>query len=232
MSRPPCLLVWSLGLLGMLADWPTATAGETVFTEDFATAANWVSGAFTPVDLQPSGGPDDSSYIQVTASFQEIGQGTVFRAHAAFDASGDAFVGDWIENGYREFSVFVRHDVPVPVNYFARFAPATNFPGAGVVAFVPVLPDTWTELKFDVGRGSPQIVALEGGDYESIFSNLGNIQIAADAPAGFEDDPTRFRFDLDKASIAVPEPGALTLAASVLFVMGARRRAGGGRVSQ
>ncbi len=188
-----------------------AAATSTVFTEDFTNNANWLSGSFTALTEIATGGPDGSSYVSLDAAFNNIGQGTIYRGHDGFDASGDAFVGNWIDDGYTALTAFVRHNAPVSLNYFARLASPNNFPGAGVDGSVSVPPNTWTEISFDVQQGSPKITTFEGSDYNTVFSNIGNVQLAVSVPVGFENDARVFAFDLDKVSLAVPEPTSLLL---------------------
>ncbi len=221
--RPSVRNFLSLTLLLMATS--AASAGNTVFTEEFNDAANWLTAGFTALNEVGSGGPDDSSYVSLDAAFDSIGQGTIFRGHSAFNASGGAFAGDWIDEEYIEISAFVRHNAPVPLGYLVRLASPNNFPAAGVASFVPVPPNTWTELTFNVLSNSPQIVTFESSDYNTVFSNIGNVQLFVDVPAGFEDNPTLFTFDLDKVSIAtVPEPTTMLLSALGLVVACGVRR--------
>ena len=203
----------------IMSPYSTGLAAPTVVTEDFADNANWLSGSFGSLTLVATGGPDNGSYVSHDAAFRDIGQGTIYRGHDDFDASGDAFVGNWIAEQYAELSMFVRHSAPVAVNYFVRLAAPSNFPAAGVVSFVPVMPDVWTELGFDVSSDSHQFTTFEGSDFDTVFSNVGNLQIAVSVPAGFESDSAQFTFDLDKVSLAsVPEPTSLVLLVGGLLV--------------
>lgn len=214
------VLTVSLGLLATSFLLSTQAQAAPSVTEEFDNAANWVSGAFTAIQEVGSGGVGNSSYVSWEAGFDSLGQGTIFRAHEAFDASGDAFVGDWLAEGYVQLSAYVRHNAPLPLNYFARLATPSNFPAAGVVSFIPVLPNTWTELSFNVQPSSPQIVTYEGSDHQTIFSNIGNLQLFVEVPAGLESDPTLYRFDLDQVSVSVPEPATffLLLAGSLTWL--------------
>ena len=198
-------LVPSIGVTGVQAD--------PGVTEDFSVSANgWLSRNFTPLTFNAAGGPDGGSYVSYVSSFDPFEDGaTAFRGHADFGASGGAFVDDWIDNHWITLTAWVRHDGPVPVSFFARIATPNNTPGAAVISFAPVAPNTWTQLVFDVRPSSPQLI-LEGPiAYSSVFDDVGNIQIGLTAPAGYEDDTTPFTFALDKVAVATPEPASCGL---------------------
>ena len=147
----------------------------------------------------------------------------VFRAQDEFGSSGNAFVGNYLAEGVTTFTAFVRHDASFPINFFARFSSPFNFPGAVGVTFVPALPNVWTEITIDIQPGNPQFVTFEGSDFNTIFSNIGHVQIGpfVDMVAAGQD--VDITFDLDMPSI-VPEP---TVGALLLIVVGciaARRR--------
>lgn len=217
---------FSFSLALVFATHTFVAAGPIVATEDFADAANWLTGGFTALTEVGAGGPDNSSYVSLEAAFNNIGQGTIFRGHSGFGASGGAFAGNWIDERYVELSAFVRHNAPLPLSYFARLASPNNFPAAGVVSFAPVLPNTWTEVTFNVQRGNPAIVTFEGSDYDTVFSNIGNVQLAVSIPDGLENNPTTYKFDLDQVSLAIiPEPTSVLLMASgMLAALCVRKR--------
>ena len=129
------------------------------------------------------------------------------------------FVGNWITDGVREFSFWVRHDAVAPLDLFDRFATPANFPGAVGISFVPVAPNTWTEIIIPIFAGSPNII-LEGSPFNDVFSNIGNVQIGASVTADMIGQT--ITFDLDKVSIT-PAPGALGLLA-VAGLLGSRTR--------
>ena len=202
-----------------------ASAVTTVFTEDFVDSAGWLTGGYTALTEFPVGGPDGSSYVSLDAAFSDIGRGTIYRGHEAFNASGGAFADNWIDSEYVELSALVRHNAPEPLNYYVRLATPANFPAATVESPVLVQPNTWTEVIFDARRGSPQITSMEGSDYDTIFSNIGNVQLAVSVPVTLETDASLYTFDLDKVSLAsVPEPTALVLLASGCLLNSGRRR--------
>ncbi len=205
-----------------------AASGAVVpFTEDFTGgAAGWrdASGAQL-ADWVPAGGPDGSAYV--TASYlvpdplPPFGA-ILFRAQDEFGSSGGAFEGDWISDGVSEFSFFIRHDGPAPLDVFARFAGPLNFPGAVGISFVPVQPGAWTEITIPIAPGSPNII-LEGAAFEDVFGDIGHLQIGILPSELFVG--ASLTVDLDKVSI-VPAPG--TLAVLALAGVARRRRRTGG----
>ncbi|MBZ0171820.1 MAG: hypothetical protein K8E66_05525, partial [Phycisphaerales bacterium] len=85
-----------------------ALAGPTnPFTETFDNGANnWLGGDFLPPTEFATGGVGDSGYISSQTGFEFNEKGafnTVFRGNKGLlpgtDASGGAFVGDWIDAG-------------------------------------------------------------------------------------------------------------------------------------
>jgi hypothetical protein len=206
-------------LLGPLA--PEARALTFLYTETFANnAAGWRDITNTTPStltwLEP-GGEDDDGYVSTSFNFVNSvagGQGPVlFRGPAS--ASGGAFAGNWL-TGVTQLTAWVRHDAPVPVNFFARFASPFNFPGATAVDFAPVVaipgPDGWTEISFAIDPNSPQFVSFEGTDFATVFSNVGILQIGVSIPAALAGTDASYGFALDSIQV-VPEPGSLALAA-------------------
>ncbi len=203
-------------------------AATIPFTEDYAADnANWKDAAGADLTFVAAGGPDGSGYVTGTADFNNANLGdfvTVIRGQDNFDSSSDAFVGDWISDGVTEFTAWVRHTAPYPLPMFARFATPLNFPGAAGIQFAPVLPFTWTKLTIAINPASPQIV-YEGpsANYNSVFGNIGNVQIGVQVPAELVGGPP-ITFDLDQPTIT-PEPASLGLVAIGVLGMLNRRRA-------
>ena len=206
----------------------------TTFTEGFDNNnANWGDAGSDPIGWKSSGGADGGGYITTNASFSDPGQGVLFRAHDEFflpdktGSSGGAFEGNWIAGNVAMFSVSVRHNAPVPLTFYSRFASSVNFPGGTAVSFAPVFADTWTELQIPIDPTNRSFVTYEGSTFEGVFSNIGHVQIGASGPDGFENNPAVFTFDLDSAGITViPEPSGsiLLIAGSALFLLRRRRR--------
>lgn len=195
----------------------SAAAATVPFTEGFAADnANWKNAASADLSFVGAGGPDASSYATTTYSFENNADGdgpVLLRGQDNFDASSDAFVGNWLAEGVTEFSAYVRHNAPVPLNYFTRFASSFNFPGSVAVNFVPVLPNTWTKITFDISATNPQFVSFEGSDFNTVFGGIGNVQLGVNVPAALAGSTATYTFDLDQPTIT-PEPAMLGLFAA------------------
>ncbi|QDT01373.1 PEP-CTERM sorting domain-containing protein [Adhaeretor mobilis] len=219
----------SAGLIACAFALPVS-AGEIVFTETFDTNnASWANSAADDfVTHVPTGGVLDSGYVTTQRTFEEIagGSSVTFRAQDEFNSSGNAFVGNWRELGYTQLKYSVRHNAPVPVSFSARASGPGNFPGATSVTFgAPVLPNVWTDLTFEFSAGSPSIVTYEGSDHETVFSNVGHVQVSMSVPVGFETSTQPITIDLDNVSVAVPEPSSVALASLLsLGLCWARRK--------
>jgi hypothetical protein len=201
-------------------------AATVPFTEDFTTtASNWAdNSAMNLLNHVASGGPDGGSYASASTALAGTSM-VLFRAQDEFNSSGHALEGNWITDGVTEFSAFVRHNAPMALNYFARFSGPGNFPGSTAVKFAPVLPGTWTQLKFIINPGNPEFVTFEGTSFATVFSNVGHVQLGVNVPAALSGNTTQYTFDIDKASILaqVPEPAGLTISVAAGIGLLARR---------
>ncbi len=208
-----------------------AQAAVAPFTEDFSiTASSWADNSgLNLLTHVPAGGADGGAYASADKALTGLGGQSVvlFRAQDEFNSSNHAFEGNWVTQGIGRFSAFVRHNAPLPLSYFARFSGPGNFPGGTAVKFAPVLPNTWTQLNFDIRANNPEFVTFEGTSFGAVFSNVGHIQLGVSGPAALAGDPSVFSFDIDKATIVmvVPEPTTLTamVIAGTVFVSGRRR---------
>jgi hypothetical protein len=191
------------------------------FTEDFEDgASNWLGGDFLPATESATGGVDNSAYISAQTGFEfaeEGGFNVVFRGNTGFfpgtDASDGNFFGNWIDAGVSNFSFDVRHNISQPATFFVRFAANSNgapFPGGVAVAFQPVFAGQWTSISIDIDPNNPAFVSYEGTSFESVFSNVGFIQIGIATPEGLIGDPSLFDVDLDNVAI-IPAPAGLAL---------------------
>ena len=194
----------------------TANALGLPTTEDFVTdTAKWKNTSSADLVWNASGGPDGGSYVSSNVVFQ--GQSasmglTLFRGHDDFDASGDAFVGNWLATGIGRLSAYVRQNTGQPLSFFARVATKNNFPAVTIQLPTIVPSNTWTRLDFDLNPASPYVISEGGpGTYQAVMGAVGNVQISVGGVAGFANNPTTYKFDLDKVSIGVPEPASVTL---------------------
>ncbi len=208
---------------------PVATGATLPFLEDFALdTAGWRDIDNGPLTWVSSGGRDGGSYVTTDYLVPDpipVFGASLFRAQDEFDSSDGNFFGDWIADGVREFSYWIRHNAPTPLQVFVRFASPDNFPGAVGVDFIPVLPNVWTEVIIQINPTSPDLI-LEGSPYESVFSNIGHVQIGIIKPV--ELIGQTITVDLDKASIT-PAPGAFGLLVLGGLCVRRRRRESKGR---
>jgi len=202
----------------VLAASAVASAGSLVgpFTETFNDGnANWTNFNNTaPLDWFPAGGPDGSGYASGTYNLQNASgffPPVVLRGQGSSNASAGAFIGDWIASGVIGFSFDIRHDLSEALTITGRFATPQNNPGAATESSLAVQPNTWTTVSFDLTPDSADIISFGSGNYESIFSNIGNIQLGFNVPQGLAGQDIEVRFDLDNASLIIPAPGTVAL---------------------
>lgn len=229
------IVIGTIAFIVMLNGASVMNAGAAVdpYTETFASDnANWGGGGdwttFQPLDWSGSGGPDGGGFVSDTLNFSEFSPGgfplTVFRGQDNYNSSNGAFEGDWLAGGITTFSFWVRHNAPIDLQYFVRFTPAdANSPSMNFeFSDSLVAPNTWTQLTLDISEDNPGWIVGGGpGTYNSVFTNLGKIQLGADMGglAGMEPD---FTFDLANVAI-IPAPGAISLLA-LAGLFGTRRR--------
>jgi hypothetical protein len=208
----------------------TVQAVSVPTSESFnVDAANWADNSgLALLTHVASGGPDGSAYASADFAFNTGGgaggtSAVIFRAQDEFNSSGNAFVGNWVADKITKLSVQVRHNAPMPLSYFGRFSGPGNFPGGTAIQFAPVLPNTWTTLTFNITPSSPQFVTFEGTSFNSVFSNVGHIQLGVGIPAALANDMTAYKYDLDNV-VATPEPTALCLGTLALGLLATCRR--------
>jgi hypothetical protein len=79
-------------------------------------------------------------------------------------------------------------------------------------------------LSFDIFPSNPAFVTFEGTNFNTVFSNIGHVQIGVSVPASLDALTSPLRFDLDSVSI-VPEPGGwLLLTLGMMFVVSRSER--------
>lgn len=212
-----------------------ASAVTVPFTEAFATnAAGWVIGLVPSGTGSPtwsgSGGVDNGGFISLSrtmsaSQFNGSGFGFItFRGNAAADASGDAFVGNWLTADVSGFSAAVRHNAPAAINMYLRIDAGGGAAASSVVFSVPS--NTWTTIGVPIIDGTSSFQSYGAGTFSGVFSNVQNVQIALapTQPAEVLDGTTTYTFGLDNVS-AVPEPSAMALAATAVgCVAGLRLR--------
>jgi hypothetical protein len=191
------------------------------FTETFSNnAAGWVislvpSGTGNPV-WSNTGGVDNGGFISMsrtmsTSQFNGSGFGFIaFRGNAANDASGDAFVGNWLTGGVSAFSASVRHTAPEALNFYLRIDAGGGAAASSVLFSVPS--NTWTNIGVPIIDSSSSFQSYGAGTFNSVFSNVQNVQIAlaATQPSAVLDGATTYTLGLDNVAV-VPEPSAVML---------------------
>lgn len=220
-------------IAGMLALTSVSSAAVVPFEEAFVSdTAGWLNPTFGPLNWVSTGGSDGGGYAQTTFNFVNTPQTgptdqgpVIFRGGPT--ASGSAFVGNWLADGVTLYQASIRHDAAEALTVFTRFASPFNFPGAiGVDFFTTVPPNQWTEISIPIVDSLPPFVSYEGSDFNTVFSNIGNLQIGTNAPAGVAGVDFAVTLELDQVRI-VPEPGSmlLMLGASVtVFTRRSRRQ--------
>lgn len=192
-----------------------ANAGVSPFTETFESGANgWLQGSFSAPTYNATGALDGSAFITSTADLNSAGPFglTIFRGQDDFDASGDAFVGNYLASGINRISFDFRHNAGQDLGIALRVASSNNFPAFAVELDGPVASGEWVTLSFDLSFFNP-LLTIEGAPtpdaFNAIMQSIGNIQVSADRPDGLT-TPLVVDFDLDNVAIT-PAPGAFAL---------------------
>jgi hypothetical protein len=218
------MIVRILSLAALLTGISSAQALIVPFTEEFSgNASGWLTGTSQSPTWNSTGGADGGSYISAEATMTPTGFGAaLFRGNATSDASGDAFVGNWLSAGVTLFSAFIRHNAEQPLDIFARLDAGSGRAASSVGFTVPT--NQWFPISLPIvdSTTSFQSYGQPPTGFSIVFTNIQNVQFFASpsSPAG------TFRFDLDKVSV-VPEPGTLGLlglAVALLVYAGARQR--------
>ena len=206
-----CMAVGGIFLLTLQAQ-----AVVNPFTEDFATNdANWRNGTNGIPLWFATGGVTNGSYITASGTIDTNGFGPiVFRGNNANDASGDAFVGDWLAGGVTLFTAYVRHDAATNLFFYVRLDR-----GAGNAASSnpqEVAPNQWTQLVIPITNSLGtngqvfQSYGAAGTNFGVIFSNIQNVQIALAANQDPSTVGQTYTIGLDQVAV-VPEPGVSAL---------------------
>ena len=198
------------------------------FTESFeVNSSGWVYGTSSAPVWSASGGVDNTAYISAPATVSGSGFGAiVFRGNDANNASGDAFVGNWLSAGVTTFSAYVRHNADVSLNFFARFDAGAGRAGSGVNFLVN--PNSWTLLQLPILNETTSFQSYGAAGtglsaFNTIFGGIQNVQIALSLDT--VNAGKSVTVDLDNVSI-VPEPsilGLLGVAGALLGAMHGKR---------
>jgi MYXO-CTERM domain-containing protein len=205
-----------------------ANAGVSPFTETFESGANgWLQGSFSAPTYNATGALDGSAFITSTADLNSAGPFglTIFRGQDDFDASGDAFVGNYLASGINRISFDFRHNAGQDLGIALRVASSNNFPAFAVELPGAVASGEWVTLSFDLSFFNP-LLTIEGAPtpdaFNAIMQSIGNIQVSADRPDGLT-TPLVVDFDLDNVAIT-PAPSAFALLGLGGLVATRRRR--------
>lgn len=200
-----------------------------------AGASGWTVGSSGPAlaGWASNIGPDGSGAISTQRSFANDPVSTTnppVLFSALSGASGNSLFGNWIAAGVTQFSFDIRHNAPVALTAFARFAGGNNFPGATAVGFAAVQPNAWTTVTISIAANSPNFVSFEGTNFATVFGasgpngfqGIGRLQLGIFVPQALAFTTPSYQFDVDNVRV-IPTPAATgLLAGSALF--GARRR--------
>ena len=199
-------------LIALIAATTSAKALIVPFTEDFSTgASNWLNGSSAAPTWSATGGVDDGGHISAPGAISAGGFGTiVFRGNGAADASGDAFVGDWISAGVSIFSAYVSHDAPVALNFYARLDAGSGRAGSSVDFSVG--PGTWFQLNLPIVNSPTSFQSYGAGTFATVFNGIQNVQIALSTTQDPSTAGQTYNVSLDRAA-TVPEPGTVSLLA-------------------
>lgn len=207
------------GMLGAFAAIETQAA-TVPFTESFDSGVSgWENSVNLPLAFTATGGSDGGGFATGTFNFNGYVPGfggsgpIVLRASAADDASGGAFLGNWLTDGVASVSFMVRHDAPEAMEFYLRIATAANSPAGAFFSTQSVAANVWTLVTLPVSPLATYCTdAGPPGACATALGAVGNLQIGTSAPVGLLDDDVAYSFDIDQVSLnPIPEPGTALL---------------------
>lgn len=214
----------TLALFAWLGFAATSFGVIVPFTETFATNdSNWLNGDSSAPDWFSTGGVSNSSYISWEAPDFNSGTGgfggdplkIMFRANNSTNASGDAFVGDWLSGGVTNLTLSVRHNYTSDLNLYARIA-GVGGAGASLANSYTITPNTWTSISIPITDSNPPFVSYGSSTFNGVFTNVQNLQLGLYLPADV--DFSGLRMDVDNVSV-VPEPATSAILIATAFGM-------------
>ena len=209
--------------LVLIASWLPVHALIVPFTEDFSSgASNWLNGSSAAPTWSATGGVDGGGHISAPGAISAGGFGTiVFRGNASADASGDAFVGDWIGGGVSAFSAYVSHDAPVALNFYARLDAGAGRAGSSID--FSVAPGAWFQLNVPIVNSSTSFQSYGAGTFATVFNGIQNVQIALSSTQDPSTAGQTYNVSLDRVA-TVPEPKTISMLALATLSLGFLRR--------
>src|SRR5678815_1115164 len=174
------------------------------------------SNANNPLAFQATGSYDAGSYASNTFSYfgytNPFGSGPVlFRANDSDNASGDAFVGNWITGGVHTVSAWVYQETGESLTYYMRVAAAANFPGGVFMNATTVASNTWTELSWTIDPSAPVCIPEGPTSCATVLANVGNLQFGTSFSPTLVANSGAFLLGIDQVTV-IPEPSqALSL---------------------
>lgn len=225
---------FSLSLFAVAVVSMTGTAFAVVgnFTETFNTnASGWLNGASGAPTYNSTGGVDDSGYISYSFTGSTAASGSfgapplqiLFRGNNSANASGDAFVGNWLTADIESFSVSFIHNYSTDLTLYARFdAGAGAAASLAPDALYTIAPNTWTTITFSIEDGNPPFLSYGAGTFNTVFTNIQNLQLGLYLPASTQIND--LVVGIDNVTTTVPEPTSALLVGLGLGLAAITRR--------